>query len=104
MQSRSTRLPSDTELRVMHADEVFRVLLVNISTTGARLDHLGRLPQDAHVTLSHLQMRVPAYVAWSDDKQTGVRFAAPLSPTDLDILGKAVGGEGVWASLGHQRL
>ena len=101
MQSRSARLPSDNELRVMHADEVFRVSLVNISTTGARLDHLGDLAQDAPVTLRHLQMRVPAHVAWSNDKETGVRFETPLSTADLDTLRKADGGEGVWASLGH---
>ena len=101
MQPRSARLPSNNELKVMHRDEVFRVRLVNISTTGARLDHLGDLAQDTAVTLRHGQMRVPAYVAWSNDKETGVRFATPLSTEDMDTLRTADGGEGVWASLGH---
>jgi len=102
MQARSTRLPSDNELRVVHADEVFRVVLVNISTTGARFDHLGQLQQGAPVTLRHLEMRVPASVAWSNDKETAVQFTNPLSNEDLAALSQAIGGGGVWASMGHQ--
>ena len=102
MQPRSARRPADNEVRVIHADEVFRVLLVNISTTGARLNHIGNLPQDALVTLRHLYMRIPAYVAWSNDEETAVRFATPLTTREVDALCKLNGKTGVWASLDHQ--
>ena len=101
MRDRSTRLPSDAELKVAHDDEIFRVVVGNISTTGARLDHLGDLPQDAPVTLCHDEARIHARVAWSKEDQTGVQFVTPLSATELDALRGASGAAGVWASLGH---
>lgn len=101
MRDRSARLPSDAELRVLHDDEMFRVVLGNISATGARLDHLGDLPQDAPVTLFHGEVRIHARVVWSKDHQTGVQFVTPLSITDLEALRGASGAAGVWAILGH---
>ena len=92
MRYRDTRLPSGTELRIEHDDQVSRVELVNISSTGARLKQLGNLPEGALVTLCHLHLRFPARVMWSTEAQTGVRFARPLSTSDVNALRGAISG------------
>ena len=101
MRYRDTRLPSGTELRIEHDDQVSRVELVNISSTGARLKQLGNLPEGALVTLCHLHLRFPARVMWSDEAQTGVRFARALSTSDMTALRVATGRGGAWGSSAH---
>lgn len=60
--------------------------MANVSTGGARLTGVGRLPPEAQLTLLYLHLCVRARVAWSDDTDTGVRFLAPLTPGDLQVL------------------
>ena len=105
MRFREQRFPSVTELRVMYGDEVRRVQLVNISATGARLEQVWHLPEDALVTLCHLHVRIPARVVWSNERQTGIRFVMPLTTTDMNALRGAIGrSPGSWESGSHYRL
>ena len=91
MRYRETRLPCGTEVAVALGEEVRRARIVNISPSGARLEGLGRLPRDALVMLAHLGSRVAAWVAWSNDRQAGLRFPRPLSDEDVAAL-RGVGG------------
>ncbi|SDE81230.1 PilZ domain-containing protein [Limimaricola pyoseonensis] len=99
MRYREQRYPSDRELRVEHGGQTVRASLVNISATGARLARLGRLPSDAAVTLCHLNLRLPARVVWSNERQTGVRFVMPLGASEVNAFRGAAGGfagPGAW--------
>lgn len=99
MRDRDQRFSSDTELKVRCGDEVFRVQLANVSSTGALVGPLRPLAQRALVTLSHLQLRIQARVVWSNGRQTGIQFVTPLSISDRKVLQDAVGpGPGVWGS------
>lgn len=93
MPYRDQRLPTDLGIRVAHCDELYSARLVNVSTTGARLDLPGRcLPQDALVTLHRLDCRIPARVVWSNGRQTAVHFVTPLSQSSMNFL-RGVGGQ-----------
>ena len=92
MRYRDTRLPSGKELRIERADQVSRVEIVNVSTTGAQLKLAAPLPQEALVVLCPMHLRYPARVVWSDGVKTGVRFVQPLTASDVTALRGAIGG------------
>lgn len=91
MRYRQMRLPCDTEVALCFGEDVRRVRFVNISPSGARIEGLGRVPQGAPATLCHLAMRLPVRVAWSNDRQAGLRFVVALEPSDIAAL-RGVGG------------
>ncbi len=91
MRYRDMRIPCDTEVTALLGEEGRRVRFVNISGTGARIEGLGRAPRDALVTLVHLNNRISARVAWSNENQTGLRFLVPLSPANINML-RGTGG------------
>lgn len=86
MRYREMRLPCDVEVVVMVADQPRRVRVVNVSSTGARVEGLGRVPREAPVTVMHLYSRFPARVVWTNARQAGLRFTIPLSAADLASL------------------
>ncbi len=104
MRYRIPRLPADIALSVEYSGRVCAVRLVNISTTGARLEGFDPpLPRDAKVTLQYLHMRVSAQVIWSYNGQTGVHFVTPLSQSTVDALRGAGGSmSSTWGSFGHR--
>ncbi len=83
MRYRNPRIPLDREVRVVHADGIHRGELANISATGARLRNLPPLPPNSTVKLCHLHLQISAKVVWSENGQTGICFAAPLSSADV---------------------
>lgn len=101
MRYREMRLPCDTEVTATLGGEMRRVRFANISSTGARIEGLGRVPREVLVTLSHLGTRVTARVVWSNDRQTGLRFTSALSNVDLNALRGVGGGRGAgWGTAG----
>lgn len=99
MSHRSLRFPADTSLRVKYKDELHWARLVNVSTVGARLAQLPPMPKDASVTLCYLDCRIPARVVWAAGRHIGVRFEAPLSPTNVNALrGSGSANVGAWGT------
>ena len=86
MRDREKRLPTDAAIRVFHEAQAYRADAVNISANGASLIGVGRLPRAAKVTICYLHLCIRAEVAWSTAEQTGVRFAAPLTSSQLKAL------------------
>ncbi|MGR3465245.1 PilZ domain-containing protein [Limimaricola sp.] len=91
MRFRDHRFPTDKEVRVAHGKEVQRARLANISATGARLRQLSPLTPGGLVILCQLDLKIPAKVVWSNERQTGVTFLKPLKPADLQTMAGTVG-------------
>ena len=104
MRYRDLRLPSDRDLKVVYASQVFHVPLLNISTSGALLGKLQSLPRDALLTLCHLHISIQARVAWSSNTQTGVRFPIPLTTADMNVFRGAIGLTNGWGTSSYQGL
>ena len=103
MRYRDHRWPADTAVRVTYDDEIHNVDLVNISSNGARIEHLEPLPEGSLVTICYLNIRLPARVVRSSDAETGVRFVTSLSAADLSVLRGAKGRHsGSWGASSHQ--
>ena len=96
MRYRETRLPCGTEVAIAFGEEVRRARVINISSSGARVEGLGRLPRDTLVMLAHLGSRIAARVAWSNDRQAGLRFPVPLSAAEVAALRGVGGSPGGW--------
>lgn len=92
MRYRPQRYPARTVVKVLHGAETYPAELTNISATGARLRVPARLPERSQVTLSYLGLRIAALVVWSGEGQIGLRFIAPIAPSELNALRGAVGG------------
>jgi hypothetical protein len=67
----------------------FKVHLLDVSASGARL-HTGTAPdRGIHVTLTCSSVSASGTVRWVDASRFGVRFDKPLVPSELaTILGK----------------
>jgi hypothetical protein len=103
MRYREMRLPCDTEVTVHLGGEARRARFVNISSTGARMEGLGRLPREAPVMLSYLANRITARVVWSNELQCGLRFMTPLSGPEVNAFRGVAGGRtSGWNTLGAQ--
>ena len=94
MRYREQRLPCDTPVRIVHGGAQAPARLVNVSPSGARLAGTGALPRNAAVALVYLGLRVDATVAWSTERETGLRFSGSITPADLAALRRAGGGAG----------
>ena len=86
MREREDRLSTDTAVRVFRGAHGYRADAVNVSTSGACLIGVGRLPAGAMVTISYLHLNIRAEVAWSSAEVTGVRFNAPLDLSQVQSL------------------
>ncbi len=101
MRYREPRYPCDTDVLVLHDGDRRRARLVNLGSTGARIEGLGTVPRRAAVTLSHIGALYPATVVWSNPRRTGLRFWQRLSAAQVAAL-RQVGshdGEG-WLAPG----
>lgn len=97
MFDRDQRYLSDAEVRVFIEDEVFRVQLGNVSSTGAMLGPLGPLEKYSPLMLAHVHLRVPAQVIWHNGRQVGIQFETTLSSEHLNILRLVASARGeVW--------
>ena len=65
-------------------------LVVDVSSTGARLRSPTHPEEGADLLLSLADVRVFGTVAWIDDEQFAVAFDEPLQPEDLAKLGRIV--------------
>ena len=102
MRYRDHRYAADTSVRIAYEDEVENLELLDISSTGARIQHLEPLPLGALVTVCYLHLRVPARVVRSSDTETGVRFVTSLSADDLKAIRGSKGGHfGNWGRSGQ---
>jgi hypothetical protein len=86
MRHREYRYPADIGVRLAFDYDVRDAELVNISASGARIRHSELLPTGTLVTICHLHLRVPARVVRSNGEETAVRFAMPLSASDLSAI------------------
>ena len=98
MHYRPLRLPTDSCVSLEYHGKVSRAELINVSSTGARLSGIGRLPADAPVTLHKLDRRFPAIVVRSDEQYVALRFASSLSDTDVNLLKGVGGGKQTWSA------
>lgn len=99
MRDREERYISDAEIRAFIDDEVFRVQLGNVSSTGAMLGPVRPMRKGDLLTLAHLHLRVLARVVWHNGRQAGLQFERPLSPEDLGLLRLVVTHKrGVWGT------
>ena len=90
MRYRDPRFPADIGVSIFCGSEGHFATLINISTTGARIELPARLPQDTLVTFQRFTERMTARVVWSNDHQTGVRFEMLLSQAQVNALRGAV--------------
>ena len=86
MRHRAERYSADTGVRLAYDYDVDDADLVNISATGARIQHSELLPAGTLVTICYLQVRVPARVVRSNGEETALRFMTPLSASDLNTI------------------
>ncbi len=98
MHYRPLRLPTDSYVSVEYHGNVGLAELINVSSTGARLSGHSPLPADAEVTLRKLDWRFPAIVVRSDEQYVALRFASPLSDTDINLLRGVGGGKQTWSA------
>ena len=101
MSYRPLRHPTDSYVSVEYLGAVSRAELINVSSTGARLSGLDPLPADAQVIVRRLDWHFPAIVVRSDEQYVALRFAHPLSDTDINLLRGVGGGKQPWS--GSQR-
>ncbi len=95
---RPLRLPTDSCVSLESGSHISRAELIDVSSTGARLSGLAPLPADAQVTLHKLDRRFPAEVVRSDEHHVALRFARPLSDTDVNLLRGVGGGKQSWSA------
>ena len=86
MRYRDLRLPSDAPVEVEDGTRVHRTELIDVSVSGARLARLDGMTRDRPLTLRYLGVRILARVIWSNERQTGVRFVAPLTASEMTAL------------------
>lgn len=100
MRFRDLRFPCDVELTVACAGMVRRARLNNVSVTGARIEGLGRVPKGVPMILCLLEGRHVAHVVWSNERETGLRFAPELTQGQVNALRGVVGAErpGAWGA------
>jgi hypothetical protein len=102
MRFRDLRFPCDLELVAACAGDLRRVLLRNVSVTGARIEGLGHVPRGAPLILFLLEGRHAAVVVWVNERQAGLRFAPELTRAQVSALRGVHGADrpGAWGVQG----
>lgn len=86
MREREQRFPTNTAVEITHSGNVYQAVACDISLNGACIFGMPRLSPNSQVTLYCLGWATQARIAWSKDLFTGLKFAVPLDPVDLQTL------------------
>ncbi|HHS94233.1 MAG TPA: PilZ domain-containing protein [Rhodobacterales bacterium] len=112
MRFRATRWACNMPARAQRGGRQDGVEIVNISTTGARLNALATARPGERLALRIRDTEMIGVVAWANGRGVGVRFQRELSQTEVFAIRQAVSGprrangpqRGAWGMHGFHEL